>query len=201
MSFQYAIAKEESTFPCSIGLTADEMMTTRPGTSTTIRRYSNQPQLSRRTSSYSAYNAQPPRQEYRGESRADPRDYRDSTYRADYRSEQYLPEGNGESSSNSSYGYESHAVTQQEYSPPSTPTRGQQNFPQTPQQSYYPASNQQYGLPSPEPDVDYYPRAPVKPLVHSFQTRPVTPPSDTGEKAKGKLGKLKRLSGLGKSNS
>src|SRR5437868_707528 len=179
------------------------MMSTRPGTSTTNRRYSNQPQPSRRTSSYSAYNAQPPRQEYR-ESRADPRDYRDSTYRADYRadyrSEQYLPEGNGESSSNSSYGYESHPVTQQEYSPPSTPTRGQQNFPQTPQQSYYPASNQQYGLPSPEPDVDYYPRAPVKPLVHSFQTRPVTPPSDTGEKAKkGKLGKLKRLSGLGKS--
>lgn len=180
------------------------MMAVRPGTSTTNRRSSYQPQPSRRTSSYSAYNAQPPRREYRSEPR-DPRENntRDSTYR----DEPYPVEMTGEqSSSNSSYNYDTHpAVAQQEYSPPSTPTRGQQFAPQAPQVSYYPQNNQQqYGLPSPEPDVDYYPRAPVKPPVHSFQARPVTPPpSDMGEKSmnKGRLGKLKRLSGFGKSKS
>jgi len=202
MSFQHVIAREEN----------DMMAATRPGTSTTYRRSSYQPPPSRRTSSYSAYNAQPPRQEYRGDPR-DPRDRdpREYNNRADstYRGEPYPIETNGESSSNSSYNYDSHPVAAQEYSPPSTPTRGGQQFTaQTPQASYYPiaaTSNppQQYGIPSPEPDADiYYPRAPVKPPVHSFQARPATPPSDVGEKSKkGKLSKLKRFSGFGKSKS
>jgi len=60
-------------------------------------------------------------------------------------------------------------------------------------------------MPSPEPDVDSYPRQPVKP-VYSFVTRPATPPSEVSEgknknkkKEKGKM--FKRLSGFGKSKA
>ena len=91
---------------------------------------------------------------------------------------------------------------QQEYSPPSTPTRPQQ-FPPSQQhtlpQLHFTQLNT-YGLPSPEPDVDtMYPRVPPKPPAHNFVHRPVTPPSE--QKKQSKIGKLKRFSVLGKSKS
>jgi hypothetical protein len=193
-------------------INVDDMMATRPGTAATNRRYSAQPQPSRRTSSYSAYAAasQQPyhRQEFPREREYPPPPIPQGRERTEYR------ESNGESSSNSSYnqpyGEPPHPtvgyVPQQEYSPPSTPTRPQQ-FGNVPQQStYYPQTTAQYpayGIPSPEPDVDTYPRQPVKPPVHSFVSRPVTPPTDndkiTAVQKKSKLGKLKRFSGFGKS--
>src|SRR6202035_613176 len=82
----------------------DDVMATRPGTAATNRRYSSQPQPSRRTSSYSACGAtsqqpQPPihRQEY-------PRTERDYPPQQPHpRDRQEYRESNGESSSNSSY--------------------------------------------------------------------------------------------------
>jgi len=58
------------------------------------------------------------------------------------------------------------------------------------------------GYPSPEQDVEY-PRVPPKPPVHNFLAKPATPPgSDVSqEKKKGKMSKLKRFSGLGKSKA
>jgi hypothetical protein len=93
---------------------------------------------------------------------------------------------------------------QQEYSPPSTPTRTRQ-FPPLQQQTlprfHFPqSSSNAYGIPSPEPDVDtMYPRVPPKTPAHNFVTRPVTPPSE--QKKQSKIGKLKRFSVLGKSKS
>jgi hypothetical protein len=205
----------------------DDFLATRPGTAATNLRNSYHPQPSRRTSSYSAYGVQPPatreRQDYRErEYHTPPRDREPVDH--DPR-ERELPvvrgESNGESSSASSYNqpydqyHPSVHYPGQEYSPPSTPTRPQQFSPPPPSQFSPPQSSQHfpqsatqhyqsYGLPSPEPEVDSYPRVPVKP-VHSFVTRPATPPSDVGvDKAtekKSKFGKLKRFSGLGKSKS
>lgn len=192
---------------------SDDMMATRPGTATTNRRYSAQPQPSRRTSSYPAYGAASPqpyhRQEYPRE-----REYRPPPVVPQGRERTEYRESNGESSSTSSYnqpyGETPHHTVgyppQQEYSPPTTPTRPQQ-FGNVPQQStYYPQNTAQYpayGIPSPEPEVDTYPRQPVKPPVHSFVSRPVTPPTDNDKNVaaqkKSKLGKLKRFSGFGKS--
>lgn len=217
------------------------MVSGRPTTTVTNPRYSYAGQPSRRTSSYSAYAAgqsgNQPRQDYRERERdsAPPRDSRINDprdrelpippqHRTDYSSQRDYPRdstngaGNGESSGASSYN-NSYPNDQypaqspgQEYSPPSTPTRGAQ-FPGGSSsggagQYHFPQS---YGLPSPEPDdfpraAGGIPAAPNRP-VHQFTTRPATPPgSDVADSPKAgkkekKLSKFKRFSGLGKSKS
>ena len=242
MSFEYAIARGESTPHPKQTLMVDDLFANRQGGTITNPRYSST-QPSRRTSSYSAYAMQsnqpqqqqlPPQQrqerverEYRSYSRE--QEYstppRDREYSTPPREREYpIPvpagrdgtiskggaESNGESSSASSYdpSYSQIHYPQQptqEYSPPSTPTRPQpfpqhqKPLPPTTPQFHFPQASAQYGLPSPEPDVDEYPRVPPKPAMHTFVTRPATPPLE--KKRESKLGKLKRFSVLGKSKS
>jgi hypothetical protein len=242
MSFEYAIAREESMAHPNQTLTLDELFANRPGGMITNPRYSSA-QLSRRTSSYSAYGMQsnppqqqqlPPQQrqerverEHHSYSREQeyPTPPRDKEYAAPPREREYpIPvpaeregaifkggaESNGESSGASSYdpSYSQIHYPQQptqEYSPPSTPTRSKQ-FPQhqqppppTTPNFHFPQSSAQYGIPSPEPDVDVYPPVPPKPSMHTFVTRPATPPSE--KKRRSKISRLKRFSVLGKSKS
>jgi hypothetical protein len=184
----------------------DELMATRPAGSVTNPRYSYA-QPSRRTSAYSGAWSTPGGNAPQQQARPDNRDRESFVTRESFARDSYAPRGEppqAESSGASSYDqyappqqqsgyYQQQLPNPNDYSPPHTPTRPAVN-----QQFAYPQQNT--GLPSPEPDVEY-PRAPPKPPMHSFTTRPATPPgSDVSqEKKKGKMSKLKRFSGFGKS--
>ena len=206
-------------------LIVGDLLTTRPNTALTNLRYSYQAQPvgSRRQSSYSQYNQPPPQQRQDSTAAPSRQDYIPSRQEyipsrqdsqpstsapREYRQPPATTDSPAETSRPGSFynQYPNIDFSHGEYSPPSTPTT-RFNYPQQPPQPQREFSGQyNYGMPSPEPDGDGYTRPPVpaKP-IHSFVTRPATPPSEVSEgknkKKKEKSKMFKRLSGFGKSKT
>jgi hypothetical protein len=164
---------------------------------------SYQPQPSRRTS-YSAYGpmSTPPHITPQPSQSIPPhpnplRERQDSGYTretSDSRDNVPRGESNGESSSVSSNGQYNDDV----YAPLSVPYAQSVDSPPLTPRQFQPTNSrlyQSYGLPSPEPELEY-PRHPPKPVA-TFVNRPATPPD---EKPK-KVSKWKRFSGMGKNKA